>query len=140
MGAPFPLSEGHKSGTLAPGQRSMSSQPPSPADAGPQHVQTPERVSRGVAGGGLRGLGAGPAGICPETVSITEAGGRQAGQESQSPGIRICGLGPHLGDLGKAGGKRLHQDSLASGGPRVPRGGQSRSTLVPGSPEDAWPP
>ena len=58
--------------------------------------------------GGLRGLGVGPAGVCPETVSITEAGGHLAGQESQSPGIRIHGLGPHLGNLGKAGGKRLH--------------------------------
>lgn len=47
-----------------------------------------------------------PAGVCLETVSITETGGHQARQESQSPGIRVRGLGLHLSDLGKAGGMR----------------------------------
>ena len=53
-----------------------------------------------------QGLGVSPAGVCLETVSITEIGGHQAGQESQSPGIRVSGLRLHLSDLGKAGGMR----------------------------------
>lgn len=88
--------------------------------------------------GRLRGLGVSPAGVCPETVPITETGGFQAGQETQSPGIRIHGLGLHLSDLGKAGGMRGSIRTVWDLGPHVSRGGRSRSTLVPGSPEDTW--
>lgn len=86
LGPLSPLSEGHKWGTYTPGQGTTSSQPPSPADTGPQHMQTPEHVSRGVA--------------------RVPQGPREAVRPPREPCRRLSGDGVHYRDRwspGKAG-------------------------------------